>query len=275
MKAFQILHNQSKHAAQKQPFTMMSVSEDLSSVTFFSTCHFQPGHYKSSVSFLGHMIQWADVAFCLKDSLRLISCYESTLSSKQRYSILNILTWLLQLWKNYQHHTLLYIQLFHLQHEISFQIEYLKKYWFLWHDTCHSSKNFRFPRDFCSGPVLTVHLTESHSPAGALTQLQQSCPLSTAPPNLSSKVTGSIRFLPQNQTQVKDLHICSDWERSSWESFYAFVSQSLVHKSYKCEHTLCITSQAKFIPWSCTFRLREGHVTRHLIICRLHPYLEQ
>lgn len=56
MKAFQILHNQSKHAAWKRSFAMMSVTEDLSSVTFFSTCHFQLGHYKSNESFLSHMI---------------------------------------------------------------------------------------------------------------------------------------------------------------------------------------------------------------------------
>lgn len=86
VKAFQVLHIQSKHAAQNQPFTMTSVKEDLSSVTFFSTYHFQPGQYNADELFLeGHLIQRADFTFCLKDSLRQISLYESTLASRQSY----------------------------------------------------------------------------------------------------------------------------------------------------------------------------------------------
>lgn len=86
VKVFQVLHIQSKHAAQNQPFTMMPVKEDLSSVTFFFTYHFRPGQHNTDKPFLeGHLIQRADFTFCLKDSLRQISLYESTLASRQSY----------------------------------------------------------------------------------------------------------------------------------------------------------------------------------------------
>lgn len=90
MKAFQILHNQSKHAVQKQPFTMISVTEDLSSVTFCPPAIFSQATTNPTSFFLSHTIQWANVAFCLKDGL--IPWYENASFGKESYLTVNILT---------------------------------------------------------------------------------------------------------------------------------------------------------------------------------------